>query len=62
MFNALALAEDVDTASSVEDALPQWEKRVRPSTDRYQARSAHLTEKRALSHGDYATLLQKAKL
>ena len=62
MFNALALAEDVDTASSVEDALPQWEKRVRPSTDRYQAHSAHLTEKRALSHGDYATLLQKAKL
>ena len=37
MVNAFSLSQDVETATSVEDALVAWEKRIRPITDRAQA-------------------------
>ena len=55
MVNAFSLAQDVATASSVEDALLQWEKRIRPITDRCQAISADYAANRSLSKGNMFT-------
>lgn len=55
MVNAFSLAQDMATASSVEDALPQWEKRIRPITDRCQAISADYAANRSLSNGNMFT-------
>lgn len=55
MVNAFSLAQDVATASSVEDALVGWEKRIRPITDRCQAISADYAANRSLSKGNMFT-------
>ncbi len=55
MVNAFSLAQDLAGASSVEDALPQWETRIRPITDRCQALSGEYAANRSLSKGNMFT-------
>lgn len=55
MVNAFSIAQDVASASSVEEALVGWEKRVRPITDRCQAISADYAAHRSLSKGNMFT-------
>lgn len=55
MVNAFGIAQDVAAASSVEEALVGWEKRVRPITDRCQAISADYAAHRSLSKGNMFT-------
>ena len=51
MMNAYALARITGKAENVEAALPLWEARVRPITDRCQQRSAWFAATRSMSRG-----------
>lgn len=51
MVNALSLAMELEEHATVVDALPAWERRMRPLTDRCQARSAELAATRGMSQG-----------
>ncbi|MFX0543891.1 FAD-dependent oxidoreductase [Roseovarius sp. S4756] len=55
MVNAFSLSQDVQEHSSIEDALTNWEKRIRPITDRCQALSGDYAANRALSKGNMFT-------
>ena len=55
MVNAYTLAQDVSAAGSVEDALPEWEKRIRPITDRTQKMSGDFAASRGMSYGNQFT-------
>lgn len=55
IVNAFSLSQDVETGTSVEDALVNWEKRIRPITDRAQAISADYAANRSLSKGNMFT-------
>ncbi|BDA84852.1 monooxygenase [Aureimonas sp. SA4125] len=55
MVNAFSIAQDVASASSIEEALVGWEKRMRPITDRCQAISADYAANRSLSKGNMFT-------
>ena len=55
MVNAFSLSQDVETGGSVADALVEWEKRIRPITDRCQALSADYAANRSLSKGNMFT-------
>jgi 2-methyl-3-hydroxypyridine 5-carboxylic acid dioxygenase len=55
MVNAFSLAQDLAAAASVEDALRQWEQRIRPITDRCQALSGEYAANRSLSKGNMFT-------
>jgi 2-methyl-3-hydroxypyridine 5-carboxylic acid dioxygenase len=55
MVNAFSLSQDLEVASSVEDALVAWERRIRPITDRTQALSGQYAANRSLSRGNMFT-------
>ena len=55
MVNALSLAMELEEISDVEDALPSWERRIRPITDRCQAISGEYAANRSLSKGNQFT-------
>lgn len=55
MVNALSLSQDLERGSSVEDSLAEWEKRIRPITDRCQALSGEYAANRSLSKGNMFT-------
>jgi 2-methyl-3-hydroxypyridine 5-carboxylic acid dioxygenase len=52
MVNAFTLARAVDGANSVDAAVRSWEEKMRPLTDRCQARSAHYAATRSMSQGN----------
>lgn len=51
MVNALSLAMELEEHATVEDALPAWEQRMRPLTDRCQERSKNFAATRGMSQG-----------
>jgi 2-methyl-3-hydroxypyridine 5-carboxylic acid dioxygenase len=51
MVNALSLAMALDEQADVAEAMATWEQRMRPLTDRCQARSAELAATRGMSQG-----------
>ena len=55
MVNAFSLAQDLETVGSVEDGIANWEKRIRPITDRCQAISGDYAANRSLSKGNMFT-------
>ena len=55
MVNAFSLAQDVAVTASVEDALQNWETRIRPITDNCQAISGDYAANRSLSKGNMFT-------
>jgi 2-methyl-3-hydroxypyridine 5-carboxylic acid dioxygenase len=55
MVNALSLAMELEEHASVEPALPAWEQRMRPLTDRCQDRSAMFAATRSMSKGSQFT-------
>jgi len=63
MVNALSLAMEFESTGSVEDTIKSWEQRIRPLTDRCQARSAHFAATRSMSKGNQFTqeILETAK-
>ncbi|WP_213738740.1 NAD(P)/FAD-dependent oxidoreductase [Bradyrhizobium sp. dw_411] len=52
MVNSYSLAMELDEIANVQDALPAWEKRIRPITDRCQAVSGEYAANRSLSKGN----------
>ncbi|MGV0877593.1 NAD(P)/FAD-dependent oxidoreductase [Martelella sp. FLE1502] len=52
MVNAFTLAQDVEKGASLEDALADWEKSVRPITDLTQKLSADHAANRTMSYGN----------
>ncbi|MES2028239.1 MAG: NAD(P)/FAD-dependent oxidoreductase [Pseudomonadota bacterium] len=55
MVNAYSLAMELDEIANVGDALPSWEKRIRPITDRCQEISGEYAANRSLSKGNMFT-------
>lgn len=55
MVNAYSLAMELDDIADVGEALPAWERRVRPITDRCQAISGEYAANRSLSKGNMFT-------
>lgn len=55
MVNALSLAMELEEIANIEEALPSWEKRIRPITDRCQAISGEYAANRSLSRGNQFT-------
>jgi 2-methyl-3-hydroxypyridine 5-carboxylic acid dioxygenase len=55
MVNAYSLAMELEEIPSVEEALPSWEKRIRPITDLCQAISGEYAANRSLSKGNQFT-------
>lgn len=55
MVNAFTLAQDVEKGASVTEALPEWEKTIRPITDRTQKMSGDFAASRGMSKGNQFT-------
>lgn len=55
MVNAFSLATEFESNKSVEETVVDWERRVRPLTDRCQQRSAHFAATRAMKNGNQFT-------
>jgi 2-methyl-3-hydroxypyridine 5-carboxylic acid dioxygenase len=55
MVNAYSLAMELDDIADVGEALPAWERRIRPITDRCQAISGEYAANRSLSKGNMFT-------
>lgn len=52
IVNAVDLAYALDQFDDINEALGEWEQRVRPMTDAAQARSAYMAETRTLARGN----------
>jgi len=55
MVNAYSLAMELAEIAEIEEALPSWEKRVRPITDLCQEISGEYAANRSLSKGNMFT-------
>ena len=55
MVNAFSLSQELEEHDSIEDALPAWETRIRPITDRCQKIAGEYVANRSLSKGNMFT-------